>query len=426
MDRKKKKQAAIKSAANVEQVRKALKERFMDRIKKIIVLIGGPELLAKFPPIFIHHLYEVRYPVLKAKAAPGSEMSKTRIVQFNKLMYQLMEGIDIELDNGNTIPLTWYLSEGLTLIDCVGEIDIVADPDLSELKTHFLPYLHDSKTHRELQDGLVNLVTHTCRLLADYNDQIYSADLSMTPYFARFNPQNDIIIHPFKQERQQIMLNDGFRSAIRLGWASPDLEMEYFNVKPSLLGFKTAGLDIPLPLYITIHALDRLRERINITPGIMHEILLMTFLQDKIPHRWSGNESQVDFCIADQKVGYFAVKLHGDKLVVRTFLFLTNNDTFEGEKLSRLLNINKIDKEYLAIDTLPAFNSYHIDQNEKLSKLFKDAGCGSLLGLGYLQEFTANQVKDKDPESILQYLADAPYFNRQLQTERDEHEGAGY
>jgi len=349
-------------------------------------------------------------------------MSKTRIVQFNKLMYQLMEGIDIELDNGNTIPLTWYLSEGLTLVDCVGEIDVAVDPDLSDLKTHFLPYLHDSKTHRELQDGLVNLVTHTCRLLADYNDQIYSADLSMTPYFARFNPQNDIIIHPFKQERHQIMLKDSFRSAIRLGWASPDQVMEYFNVKPSLLGFKTTGLDIPLPLYITIHALDRLRERINITPGIMHEILLFTFLQDKIPHRWSGNESQVDFCIADQKVGYFAVKLHGDKLVVRTFLFLTNNDTFEGEKLSRLLNINKIDKEYLAIDTLPAFNSYHIDQNEKLSKLFKDAGCGSLLGLGYLQEFTANQVKDKDPESILQYLADAPYFNRQIPTEQDEHD----
>lgn len=425
MDRKKKKQAAIKSAANVEQARKALKERFTDRVKKIITLIGGQELLDKFPPIFLHHLYELRYPVLKAKAAPGSEMSKTRVVQFNKLMYQLMEGIDIELDNGNIIPLTWYLSEGLTLIDCVGEIDVAVDPDLSELKAHFLPYLHDSKTHRELQDGLINLVTHTCRLLGDYNDQIYSADLSMTPYFARFNPQNDIIIHPFKQERHQIMLKDGFRSAIRLGWASPDMEMEYFNVKPSLLGFKTAGLDIPLPLYITIHALDRLRERINITPGIMHEILLLTFLQDKISHRWSGNESQVDFCIANQKVGYFAVKLHGDKLVVRTFLFLTNNDTFEGEKLSRLLNINKIDKEYLAIDTLPAFNSYHIDQNEKLSKLFKDAGCGSLLGLGYLQEFTANQVKDKDPESILQYLADAPYFNRQLQTEQDEQDDLG-
>ncbi|SHF85377.1 hypothetical protein [Pedobacter caeni] len=420
MDRKKKKQAAIKSAANVEQARKALKERFMDRIKKIITLIGGPELLAKFPPIFIHNLYEVRYPVLKIKAAPGSEMSKIKITQFNKLMYQLMEGIDIEFENGNTIPLTWYLSEGLTLMDCVGEINVLTDPDLSEIKTHFLPYLHDSKAHRDLQDGLVQIVTHTCRLLADYNDQIYSADLSDTPYFARFNPQNDILIHPFKQERHQIMLKDGVRTAIRLGWASPDLEMEYYNVKPSLLGFKTPGLDIPLQLYITIHALDRLKERVNITPGVMHEILLLTFLQDKIPHRWSGSESHVDFCIADEKVGYFVVRLHGDKLVVRTFLFLTNNDTFEGEKLGRLLNINKIDKEYLAIDTLPAFNSYHIDQNEKLSKLFRDAGCGSLLKLGYLQEFTANQVKDKDPESILQYLADAPYFIRQLP--QDEYE----
>lgn len=414
MDRKKKKLAASKSAANVEQQRKALKERFMDRIKKFIVIIGGPELLAKFPPIFIHHLYGVRYPVLKAKAAPGSEMSKTRVVQFNKLMYQLMEGVDLILPNGNTVPLSWYLSEGLTLIDCVGETDVIANPDLLELKTYFTPYLHDSKMHRELQDDLVDLVTHTCRLLADYNDRIYSADLSMTPYFARFNPQNDIIIHELKPEKHQIMLEDGVRSAIRLGWASPELTWEYFNVKPSKIGFKTVGLDIPLQLYITFHTLDRLRERINITPGIMHEIMLLTFIQDKIPHRWSGNESHVDFKIADHKVGYFVVRLHGDKLVVRTFLFLTNSGTFEGEKLGRLLSINKVDKEYLKIDTLPTFNSYHIDQNEKLSKLFKDAGCGSLLQLGYLQEFTANQIKDKDPESILQYLADAPYFSKQL------------
>ncbi|SDJ90865.1 hypothetical protein SAMN04487898_10524 [Pedobacter sp. ok626] len=413
MDRKKKKQAAIKSAANVDQQRKALKERFIDRIKKLIILVGDEVLLEKFPAIYLEKLYECRYPVLKAKGAPGTDISKARVIQFNKLLLQFMEGAELTLPNGNKIPMAWYLSEGTTLSDSVSEFDISRDPKLEGIKKEFAFGLHESKFHHDLQDILEMLVSEACIFLSDYNDHIYRADISMTPYFAPFNPQNDIIIHTFKPKKETIETNKGARTAIRLGWPSEDFEWEYYNVKPSLLGFKTPGLDIPLELYISTHAFGRLQERINITPGIMHQILLLTFLQPEISHRWNGNESHVDFLVSGQKVGYLVVKLHGSKLMIHTFLFLTNNDTFEGEKLGRLLSIVKEDKKYLEIDTLPTFNAYHIDKNEKLSKLFKDAGCGSLLKLGHLQEFTANQVSDKDPESILHYLADAPYLNKQ-------------
>lgn len=413
MDRKKKKQAASKSLANVEHQRKALKERFLDRIKKLITLVGDQILLEKFPPIYLEKLYECRYPVLKAKAAPGSDITKARIIQFNKLLLQLMDGIEVTLPNGNKIPIAWYLSEGMALSDGMNELETNGDPKLEEIKKHFAFSSHDSKFHHDLREILIDLVTDTCTFLSDYNDHIYKADLSMTPYFAAFNPLNDIIVHTFKPKKETIDTNKGMRAAIRLGWPSGDFQWEHFNVKPSLLGFKTTGLDIPLELYISTHTFERLQKRINITPGIMHQILLLTFLQPEIPHRWNLNESHVDFIVSDQKVGYLVVKLHGSKLMIHTFLFLTNNDTFEGEKLGRLLSIVKEDKKYLEIDTLPSFNAYHIDKNEKLSKLFKDAGCGSLLKLGHLQEFTANQIADKDPESILHYLADAPYLNKQ-------------
>ena len=93
------------------------------------------------------------------------------------------------------------------------------------------------------------------------------------------------------------------------GWLSQKFQWEHFNVKPSLLGFKIPGLDIPLELYISTHTLERLQKRINITPGIMHQILLLTFLQPQIPHRCNGDQSHVDFIVSDQKVGYFVVKL---------------------------------------------------------------------------------------------------------------------
>ncbi|MEJ2880311.1 hypothetical protein [Pedobacter sp. GR22-6] len=414
MDRKKKKLAASKTAALLEQQRKAMKERFISRTKAIIEMIGGSTLLEKFPEIYIQKLYECRYPSLKAKAAPGSEISKTRAVQFHKLLQQLMEGIEIPLTGTAQIPLAWYLSEAQTLIDGISTLDAAGDPRLLEIKAAFAPYHPESELHHNIQELLHELVTETCRFLSDYNDRIYRADISMTPYFAAFNPQNDILIHAFKPPIERVETAKGPRDAIRLGWANPDFKWENFKVKASALGFKVQGLDIPLDLYITKHALQRLNERINVTPGIMHEILLLTFLQERIPHHWNGYESQVDYLVADEKVGYFTVKLYENKLILHTFLFLTNNDTPEGEKLNRMLEVEMVDKKYLSIDKLPDFNSYHIDQNEKLSKLFKDAGCGSLLKLGHIQAFTLNEVKDKDPESILKYLADAPYFRKQM------------
>lgn len=412
MDRKKKKQAAIKSAANVEQQRKALKERFMDRARKIIVLVGGEGLLENLHDIYLDKLYEVRYPVLKAKAAPGSEMDKTIVVQFNKLLQQQIVGMELTLPNGNKIPLSWYLSEGITLSDSIGELETGGDPELEKIRKCFSFFSDSGLFHRDLQEILIHLVTDTCTLLSDFNDHIYRADLTMTPYFAKFNPDNDIMIHSFKPKKEKIDSKKGSRNAIRLGWPSPEFNWEYHNVKPSLLGFNTTGLDVPLELYVSMHTFERLQERINIVPGIMHQILLLTFMEPQISHRWNGEVSHVDFLVAGLKVGYLVVKLHGSRLMIHTFLFLTNNDTFEGEKLGRLLSIVKEDKKYLEIDTLPALNSYHIDKNEKLSKLFNDAGCGSLLKLGHIKEFTINQIADKDPEYILQYLVDAPYFSK--------------
>ncbi|WGQ11533.1 hypothetical protein QG516_07675 [Pedobacter gandavensis] len=413
MDRKKKKQAAIKSAANVEQQRKALKARFLERSKEIITLMGAGVLLEKFNSLFLDKLYELRYPVLKAKAAPESEINKTKVVQFNKLLQQFMLDVEIPLANGIKIPIAWYLSEGMTLRDSIGELDTQGNSDLEEVKALFSYYSHEGEFHRQLQELLITLVTDVCTTLSDFDEYIYRSDLSMTPYFAEYNPDNDIMIHAFKPKKEKVETKKGMRNAIRLGWPSDEFKWLHKNVKPSLLGFNSNGLDVPLALYISTHTLDRLRERLNITPGIMHQILLLSFLEPKINHRWNGDNSHVEFRLAGEKVGYLVVELHGSILMIHTFLFLTNNGTQEGEKLGRLLSVVKEDKKYLEIDTLPAFNAYHIDQNEKLSKLFIEAGCGSLLKLGNLQEFTINQVADKDPESILHYLANAAYFRKQ-------------
>jgi len=413
MDRKKKKAAAEKANAQKKQQQNELKTRFITRIKALIDSYAGPQHTAKIPLLWIEKLYELRYSVLKAKPHADATINRIKIVHINKFINYSMQQHELTLGNGNKVPLQWWVSEGITLLNAMQSLNEDKNPQYEDMLVHFRPYLFGTKPYEEAQQLILDILEESTRLLGDFNDCLIRMDISETTCFSQFNETNDVIIRTFKPELNYELLDGQKKPARRLGWVNDEFEWRFSKVKASLLGFKTGSLDIPLPVYVHKHALDRLKERINIVPGVMHEILFHIFNEDKIAHHVVPGGSLVMYPVADEKVGYLVVKLHADKIVVHTFLFLTNNGTPEGLKLAQLLEIEKADKQFLQIDNLPAFNAYHIDQNPVLSKLFKQAGCGSLLKLGHLQSFTEQEVKDKDPESILKYLAHSPYFNRE-------------
>lgn len=105
---------------------------------------------------------------------------------------------------------------------------------------------------------------------------------------------------------------------------------------------------------------------------------------------------------ARHKVGYFLVSYHGDKWVIRTFLFLTNEGTPEGTKLKEIIGLEKEDAKYLMIDRVTAFLDYDIEHDRRLRALFETAGCGSLLG--YIKLFVRGEEGVKNSASIANYL----------------------
>ncbi|MGY4384171.1 hypothetical protein ACVWYN_001197 [Pedobacter sp. UYP24] len=410
MASKKKKEAAAKAALEIEKQQKALKQRFVERFIKLLELYGGKTLSNLFPPAFVAgELFQLRYPVLKGKASPDYPIAKEKVVQFNSLMNYFMQDEFIELENGNKYPLSWYPAEGMTLINSINSIE-PDNPAGNTVVPYFKKYLPGTEYCKEVQNRLDDILLESTRYLSDLTNEIIKVDTTQAAVFENYEPKNDLFIRPFKPETVYLIINGEKHSAIQLGWVTPSMKWHMLKIKPSQLGFKVGSLDIPLDIFVQKHALMRLKERINITPGVMHEILFLTFAEDNIIHVFRDGKSLVEFRISNEKAGYFLVKLHQNQLVIHTFLFLTNDQTPEGDKLKKLLAVEKTDKKYLEIDNLPAFNAYRIYENENLSRLFQEAGCGSLLKLGHLKQFSQIEVNDKDSESIERYLADAPYF----------------
>jgi hypothetical protein len=410
---KSKKKGGNSNAADAKLQSIRHQKRFKERIEELCNLLAGPEYFKLLPQGAMESMYANRYPVLKAKPAPGNTIKKSKVIQFNKLMNTLMEEQYLPIDNGNKVPLSWYLADGLILINFIYILVEHYPVNAEKLKEGFADFFPESESQLLVENVMDELVTDTCILLSDFNGSIYKADIMNTACFDLSTKQNDILIYEFKPQQVSILIEGKFHSTIRLGWISPEFDWVWSKVKPSVLGFPAGPLELPLDIYIQSHAINKLQERIDISPGIMHSIAFLIFFQEDIPHHYSNGKSLVEYRVSDEKVGYFVVTMHEAKLVIRTFLFLTNDGTPEGKKLLKLAEIERADKEYLMIDKLSTFNAYHFEKNDKMSRLFQEAGCGSLLKLGHLQEFSLNDVKDKDPESIEQYLTDASFFRKE-------------
>jgi hypothetical protein len=336
------------------------------------------------------------------------------MVKYNKLLTEFIKEDTIESYAGEEIKLDWYLSEGLMLVNYFHQLDDSLFPELPKIKEAFKEYFHGSVHHKLIGKVLIEKVIYASVFLSDFRKYIFQADLQHTVYYDTYTPYNTIYIRRAALNRTHVTLDSHRRPIIKVGWQLGSGKWKNNVVKPSQIGFQGPGDNFPNPIYIQEHALRTLQERIDITPGIMHYAIAALFTPQNITYIKYNNARLVPFDLAYGKIGYLLCRWCEQKIIITTFLFLTNDGTPEGKKLEQLTTLKKMDKQYLRIDTIQHFLSYHIDQNEELKDLFIEAGCGSLFNIGLLQQYSVNEVKDKDPESINKYLSDIALYIKKV------------
>jgi hypothetical protein len=94
-----------------------------------------------------------------------------------------------------------------------------------------------------------------------------------------------------------------------------------------------------------------------------------------------------------------------DKIVIRTFLFITFSGTPEGQKLSQITGLNMFDKKYLAIDRLSTFMKTDIRENPVLADLFTRAGCGDLFQTDKIMNYVNTKNESSfSSELLIKYM----------------------
>ncbi|MEQ9443098.1 MAG: hypothetical protein RIG62_28945 [Cyclobacteriaceae bacterium] len=204
-------------------------------------------------------------------------------------------------------------------------------------------------------------------------------------YYCRYKVEmhdvhiNDCLyIYGFQHHKRKLRIRDFTRLAYRVGWCFADQGVIWSKVTGAQFGYDNAWSKLPVRVYIQAHALQRLKERLDILNNSYLHLYLYLALKNLQVARNKSGQQLIEFRYDGKKLGYLAFDLLGKNLVIRTFLFLTMDGTPEGEALQDMLGIAAEDKKYLAIDKLSTFIVSDIKDNPVVKQHFIDAGCGQL------------------------------------------------
>ncbi len=220
-----------------------------------------------------------------------------------------------------------------------------------------------------------------------------------------------IYSHPC--EKREVFIDNETRTVYRLGLTEYGKGLSWATIDPAKLPVSSVNTKEPLPVYVQMHAVHRLKERLD----CMDNDLLLFFLNESVEdyHIVTSPSGKLllEYKFGGKILGYFVIDKVKNLLVIRTFLFITNNNTPEGVRLHRIAGLQLEDKKFLQIDRLSTFLQPDVRSNEFICSLFKEAGCGELLKLD--KESFNVDLKGRVASTIESYFTKREAYIRETQ-----------
>ncbi len=307
------------------------------------------------------------------------------------------------IPDGKEISLSDYFTAALTLRFWVEFIEDDRFPGAKTVKEAFAPLINYIEKN---QPGAVKLMQFLIYLECHLNYIDHGF------FWFSFNTEENksassrvgsyIDFHYQKPQIKMINLKGKKRPAYRVGHAEFNEGITWAKVKPADLKLENKRLKRPLKVYVQSHALRRLNERLDCFDVQMIQANIYLSLNNVKTIKMENGTTLIEYRILDKKLGYLVVEIVSGILLIRTFLFLTNHGTPEGENLTRALGADILDKKYCKIDQLSTFTKTDLPANEQLKDLFTGIGCGSLFEFAE-KDFEKNAI-NKQASNIIKYF----------------------
>jgi len=384
------------------------RNEFISHLKQFCDKVtGNPEIFKHIPAADIDMLFETRLRSPKIRRAPNNKVPSAVLKYCQEMMMSSIkyQTFDFGIGRLDKITMHEYFSIAYTLTAYAGRNPEPTYVAYKEVKSALQPLvvIMNSELNNEIWKKYNDIVGSTIMLFNNLDTGMYATkdDYNTDLGYICYNSD----IYSMQTEKIDIVVDGKKRPAHRVGWIGwkiPDLFIDYVSVKSEALGL-IAGLN--LEVYIQNHALDRLFERMDgINTGILHLAVFNSLKNIKTCRNKKG-ELLIEYHFFGNKTGYFRAQVADGRLLLLTFLFLTNNGTPEGERLHQNTGIMKEDKIYLTIDKISSFIDSDIANDPRVKKMFTDAGCESLFKVHKWAYFAEENNNRQLSELVSNYLS---------------------
>ncbi len=353
------------------------KKEFKRKLLRLLRASGLENAYYLIPSKVIEGMYKIRFRSVRIE--PASNNIPSRILKGTKkhLDDLLKEKKITIVEGGDEIALKDYLCIAPSFVYFITQNEQCPKRELLlEKFAHLIKVVEEEHIPTEMLIYCSWLIsTNICRI----NHRFYWFEYH--PEFRNNQMYDCLYMHSSEAEKININLNKIGRKVFRVGYPVAEEGVEWVSVTRTGLGIEGPYADCPVEVYIQTHAFNRLKERIDCVGASLLHFYLFASLNDLKVQRVNGH-ILIEYRLKDYKVGYLVFDLKKDKLVLKTFLFITMDGTPEGEKLREMWGIQAIDKKYLEIDRLSTFVLSDIKDNQELRDQFILSGCEDLFLIG--------------------------------------------
>ncbi|MDR0613241.1 MAG: hypothetical protein LBG45_07170 [Dysgonamonadaceae bacterium] len=370
------------------------KKLFMERLRKICTLIGnGEPLFDLLPPYIRDAVYMTRSATPKFKVERGAKITK----RFVKILYrhveEEMESKFMELKIADTV-IRINLVDYRQLVFPLESVLINTAKFSGKEKFDALCVDLDKRYEKYYRD-FANIIHNACYAYCDLSKwalYTYTLDAEHTKtiidnkaYTGMFYQIITLDLYPL--DVRYVAIDGNRRPVIQIGEMIHKRNIS--GLRPTEVSLKRLRIkdpagDTKIPVYVQQHAIDRTMQRACcVFPGSAISLIDKAFREENKIIRESANRYLVECYEYDIKIGYFVGMFVDGIFVVRTFLLITHSSTPEGRKLSKLTGLQRDDISFLAIDDLKTLINSDIRDNERIARIFIEAGCESILDMNF-------------------------------------------
>ena len=377
-----------KSPISQKHIDAQRKNYFLSHLKNLFNKItNNDQVFNLLPKSELDQLYAKRFRPIKVKAGLNQKIPKDILQYCQQQIKQALNDDSFPLNIGKLEKITYYdyLSIGYTILRYHALLNEKDFKDAIRVKQSLSKFAQ--KFNLEINSMAIEkycLVTEQLSMLLSDLDSglciINNVKIEESNYVGYI-----MEIYEVKTIKKDISIDGEKRITHKLGWAiwQETFQIHSFQIQYLTIASEKLGLtnNIELDVYIQNHTLKKLNERMDdMNPGYLHFNTFESLRNPKVCRNNNGN-LLIEFRMFGVKTGYFLAEIIDEILVLKTFLFLINNGTPEGDKLNRNTGLMKEDKKYLNIDKISAFLNSDIPSNDRLKKIFIDAGCESLFNV---------------------------------------------